>query len=189
MGFRFENTKIKGIAIPFHTDFEEINLRFYVRRKSEDGFRRGGVFIKEIVPKTMIAFVANNLYNENYIALETKNELVFNNSSPAQVKYLWRFNDNWNYINLSLYGEKKELLADSEEEFIAEHHWGYSSNGAVTTEYRVEHPRWYYWNSHKSEISVDTEKLYGPEFAEALSSKSHSAFLAEGSEVTLSHGN
>ena len=115
VGFRFLNTRLKGIPIPFHTNFEEINLRFYVKRKSGGQWRRGVVFIKEIVPKKMIAFVANNLFNENYIALKTDSELKFKDGSPAEVKYLWKFNNNWNYIYIYLDKEKKELLTDSEQ--------------------------------------------------------------------------
>ena len=84
--------------------------------------------------------------------------------------------------------EKKELLTDSEQEFISEHYWGYSSSNGGTTEYRVEHPKWNYWDSINTEVEVDTAKLYGPEFAEVLSCKPHSAFLAEGSEISVSHG-
>jgi uncharacterized protein YqjF (DUF2071 family) len=188
VGFRFLNTRLKGIPIPFHTNFEEINLRFYVKRKSGGQWRRGVVFIKEIVPKKMIAFVANNLFNENYIALKTDSELKFENSSPSQIKYSWRVDNNWNYIYISLDKEKKELLADSEQEFISEHYWGYSSSNGVTTEYRVEHPKWNYWDSINTEIEVDTAKLYGSEFAEVISCKPYSAFLAEGSEISVSHG-
>ncbi len=188
VGFRFLNTRLKGIPIPFHTNFEEINLRFYVKRKSGGQWRRGVVFIKEIVPKKMIAFVANNLFNENYIALKTDSELKFENSSPSQIKYSWRVDNNWNYIYISLDKEKKELLADSEQEFISEHYWGYSCSNGVTTEYRVEHPKWKYWDSINTEIEVDTAKLYGSEFAEVISCKPYSAFLAEGSEISVSHG-
>ncbi len=188
IGFRFINTRLKGISIPFHKDFEEINLRFYVKRKSVDGLRRGVVFIKEIVPKTMIAFVANNLYNENYIAFETNSELEFKDSSPSHAKYSWKINNNWNYISMSVNGEKKELKTGSEQEFIAQHYWGYSKRKDVTVEYRVEHPRWSYWDSVQTETSVDIARLYGVEFVDALSCKPHSAFLAEGSDVTVSHG-
>jgi len=188
VGFRFVNTRLKGIPIPFHTNFEEINLRFYVKRKSEGQWRRGVVFIKEIVPKIMIAFVANNLFNENYIALKTESELKFTNSSPSQIRYSWKVDNDWNYIYISLNKEKKELLTESEQEFISEHYWGYSCCNGVTTEYRVEHPRWKYWDSVHTEIEVDTEILYGAEFIETLSCKPHSAFLAEGSEITVSHG-
>ena len=159
-----------------------------MKRKSEGDWRRGVVFIKEIVPKKMIAFVANTFYNENYVALKTDSELIYDNSSPSQIKYSWYVDHKWNYISLTLDNKKMELLSDSEQEFIAEHYWGYSSANGVTTEYRVEHPRWNYWDSTHTEVEVDIAKLYGSEFEETLSSKPHSSFLAEGSEVTVSHG-
>ena len=34
VGFLFLDTRVLGIAIPGHRDFEEVNLRFYVRRKA-----------------------------------------------------------------------------------------------------------------------------------------------------------
>ena len=71
VGFLFKNTRVKGVKIPFHSNFEEINLRFYVRFNSQGQWKRGVVFIKEIVPKKAIAFVARSIYNENYIALPT----------------------------------------------------------------------------------------------------------------------
>lgn len=58
IGFRFLDTRVLGMAIPIYRDFEEINLRFYVRRKADDGWRRGVVFVKEIVPRLAIELTA-----------------------------------------------------------------------------------------------------------------------------------
>src|SRR5688572_6934416 len=70
VGFMFLNTRVKGIKIPFHINFEEINLRFYVKYDDpEMGPKRGVVFIQEIVPKSMITWVANTLYREHYTTL------------------------------------------------------------------------------------------------------------------------
>lgn len=188
VAFRFQNTKIKGLAIPYHTDFEEINLRFYVRRKSEDGWRRGVVFIREIVPRWMITFIANNLYNENYIDLDTGSCIDYLDEMPTTAKYSWKYNNVQNYISMSVSSEKKELKSGSEEEFIAEHYWCYSiGRNEKTTEYRVEHPKWFYWDADTTDVCVDIENLYGRQFTEAMYSEPHSAFLAEGSEVTVSH--
>ena len=66
VGFMFQNTRVLGIPIPYHINFEEVNLRFYVRHKSQGEWRRGVVFIKEIVSKPALTFVANNLYKEKY---------------------------------------------------------------------------------------------------------------------------
>ena len=52
VGFRFFRTRLMGLPIPFHSNFLEVNLRFYVRREVQGELRRGVVFIKEIVPPT-----------------------------------------------------------------------------------------------------------------------------------------
>src|SRR4051812_45506678 len=66
VGFRFVNTRLRGFRVPFHINFEEVNLRFYVRYKDGDQWKRGVVFMKEIVPKPALTFVANAFYKENY---------------------------------------------------------------------------------------------------------------------------
>jgi uncharacterized protein YqjF (DUF2071 family) len=68
VGFRFLRTRIFGaVPVPFHSNFDEVNLRFYVRRIDPSGeVRRGVVFIREIVPRRAIALVARIAYNENY---------------------------------------------------------------------------------------------------------------------------
>ena len=58
VGFMFLDTRVMEFLVPFHVNFEEVNLRFYVKRETEDELRRGVVFIKEIVPKSAIAAVA-----------------------------------------------------------------------------------------------------------------------------------
>jgi uncharacterized protein YqjF (DUF2071 family) len=95
VGFRFLNTKLFGILpIPFHTDFDEVNLRFYVRRDNAGTNKRGVVFIREIVPRRTIALVARLAYRENYIALPMNHEIVANSGSVTAV-YEWRLNGEW----------------------------------------------------------------------------------------------
>src|SRR5881394_1666563 len=84
VGFMFTNTRVLGIPVPFHINFEEVNLRFYVHRETDSETRRGVVFIKEIVPRFAIAFVARTLYGEPYVACKMGNE-----RSETQVSYLW----------------------------------------------------------------------------------------------------
>src|SRR5262245_39598094 len=74
VGFRFLRTRVLGLAVPGHSNFDEVNLRFYVRRNAHDGWRRGVVFVKEIVPHRAIAWLARALYNENYVALPMRHQ-------------------------------------------------------------------------------------------------------------------
>lgn len=188
VAFMFLKTKVRGLAIPFHQNFEEINLRFYVRRKSPDGWRRGVVFIKEIVPRFAIAVIARLFYNENYIALATRNSLEASAGSIA-AEYGWRFNSRWNSMWVKTSGASHLANAGSLEEFITEHYWGYAAqrNGGCV-EYIVEHPRWHIWQTQEAALDCDIETLYGSQFSECLRAKPSSAFLAGGSPVTVYAG-
>src|SRR5262249_61320330 len=76
VGFRFERTRVRGLWIPFHSDFDEVNLRFYVRRTAGGEVRRGVVFVREVVPRRAIAAVANAVYHEHYAALPMRHRIA-----------------------------------------------------------------------------------------------------------------
>lgn len=184
VGFRFFDTRVLGVPIPFHRDFEEVNLRFYVRRKADDGWRRGVVFIKEIVPRAAIALFARKFYNEPYIALPMAHRV-----DSGSVEFSWRFNGRSNSLKVVTRGEPQDLREGSEAEFITEHYWGHTAQrDGSTLEYRVEHPRWRVWEAHEARLDCDVEELYGEQFVAALSGNPSSTFLAEGSAVSVSKG-
>ena len=192
VGFLFLNTRVLGMRIPLHRDFEEVNLRFYVRRKTSDGWRRAVVFIKELVPRIAIALTARVFYGENYVAVPMGHRIeVANDSAEAvrHVSYRWRFEGREHEIHLKAQGEAREIAAGSEEEFITEHYWGYARrrNGS-TLQYQVEHPRWRTWTAQEARFECDVARLYGKRFAECLKTSPVSAFLADGSEVTVFKG-
>ena len=195
VGFLFLDTRVLGIAIPGHRDFEEVNLRFYVRRRGEDGWRRGVVFVKEIVPRFAIAGTARLLYGEKYVSLPMRHSMIGtpNSGDPARggmyVMYGWRFRRTWNGIGAVAGGVAQEAAPGSEEEFITEHYWGYSSlRGGGCVEYKVEHPRWRVWTLLRPVLDCDVARLYGERFAMPLAGEPSSAFLADGSEVAVYPG-
>jgi uncharacterized protein YqjF (DUF2071 family) len=195
VGFLFLDTRVLGAAIPWHRDFEEVNLRFYVRRHAPDGLRRGVVFIKEIVPRWAIAATARLLYGEKYEFLPMRHSVPVEGAArPSHAEYLWRQSlwprkGAWNRLRLVPSGEAAEAGPGSEEEFITEHYWGYSRlRGGGTVEYRVEHPRWRVWQAESARLECDATDLYGPQFAPALAGSPSSAFLADGSPVTVFRG-
>jgi uncharacterized protein YqjF (DUF2071 family) len=192
VGFLFLRTRVLGLPIPFHRNFEEINLRFYVRRRAADGWRRGVVFIKEVVPRALIAWVARRLYNENYVACPTASFIRLPDraaGTPGRVEYTWTVADRPNLVAAEFQGEPKPLWPGSEEEFITEHYWGYvpQRDGSVL-EYRVEHPPWRVWHATTARLDCDVRGFYGDSFSEALSHPPHSAFVAEGSAVSVFRG-
>lgn len=187
VGFMFLNTRLKGIKIPFHSNFEEVNLRFYVRHKSKGEWKRGVVFIKEIVPLPMITFVANTLYKENYETLRTRHSWKIE-KDLLSVEYEWKKGD-WNSFGVIAHNTPVEMQDGSEEEFITEHFWGYAKAGAAkTSEYNVGHPRWKIYPVTNHTIQVDFEKVYGQDFNFLQSLKPKSVFLAEGSEIFIKDG-
>src|SRR5690349_9487804 len=95
VGFRFVNTRLKGFYVPFHRNFEEINLRFYVRYHSNGEWRRGVTFIKEIVPRPALTFIANTIYNEKYVTLPTRHNIQ-TTAEQLDVDYSWKFQKRWN---------------------------------------------------------------------------------------------
>ncbi|MBS1514560.1 MAG: DUF2071 domain-containing protein [Bacteroidetes bacterium] len=188
VGFMFLDTKIMGMKIPFHTNFEEVNLRFYVKYKSGNEWKRGVTFIKEIVPKFFIELVANNIYSEKYDSMPMKNELSIHDGK-INTGYFWQHNNNWNFIKAET--EKESFLAaeNSEEEFITEHYWGYTKvSDSKTSEYEVEHPKWKLHNVSRYEVNCDFSNLYGKRFSFLQNQKPSSVFLAEGSEVIVRKG-
>jgi uncharacterized protein YqjF (DUF2071 family) len=185
VAFMFQNTKILGIKIPFHINFEEVNLRFYVKRFDGDKWKRGVVFIKEIVPKRAITFVANTIYKENYATRKMKHEWEVKDDSFF-VKYHWKNKNKWSSIQIEATKELFEIELESETEFITEHYWGYAKvNEHVTNEYEVTHPKWKKYSVLSSYIDVDFEANYGQEFAFLNKQEPHSVMLAEGSEITV----
>jgi len=189
VGFLFQNTRVRGISIPFHRNFEEVNLRFYVRRKMDDGWQRGVVFIKELVPRKAVTFVARTFYSENYSTLPMAHRIMRVRGEIKAASYTWRFNGSDNFLKVETRGAAQPLIEGSLQEFITEHYWGYvSQRDGSTMEYRVEHPRWRIWETQTAELLCDAAGLYGEIFGKCLERRPSSAFLADGSKVKVFTG-
>ncbi len=192
VAFRYRNTRIWGVPIPFHRHFSEINLRFYVRRRTEAGWRRGVVFIKEVVPLRAVASIARWLYNENFVRHRMRFELTLPDAAtrrPGRVMYGWQSKTSENVMRAEFQGEARLPAPNSEEEFITEHYWGYSVlRDGSTCEYRVDHPPWRVWRAVNAEFKCDVKSFYGCEFESALSSTPASAFIADGSAIVVYRG-
>jgi len=192
VGFLFLHTRVLGVPIPFHQDFEEVNLRFYVRRKADDSWRRGVVFVKEIVPRRAIAAVARWVYNENYVSRPMSS--VFRlpdqvRNSPGLVEYRWIGGTCENHLSAEFRGTPAYPTPGSEEEFITEHYWGYAGQrDGSCLEYQVEHPPWRVWRAFGQSLDCDVRAFYGEQYEEAFSHPPSSAFVAEGSKVVVLRG-
>lgn len=183
IGFEFNKTRILDRAVPFHQSFEEVNLRFYVRR----GTRRGVVFIRELVPKLAVTAIARLVYGERYSCLP-----MWHRVEAEQVRlsaeYGWGSGAGRCSIALetSLPGYFPE--EGSLAQFITEHYWGYAIRAGRTVEYQVDHPQWKVRDAETARIWGEAKRYYGPAFATVLERPPDSAFLAEGSSVTVFRG-
>jgi len=188
VGFLFADTRLLQVPVPCHRNFEEVNLRFYVRRNAGGEVRRAVTFIREIVPRAAIALVARRVYNEPYLALPMHHSFgdIGRTGAPSTVEYGWRHSGHWTRMSVRPAGTGVPASRGSQEEFITEHYWGYTrQRDGSTVEYRVTHVPWRIWRADDPQITGDVTPLYGREFARILSERPTSAFLAGGSPVTV----
>lgn len=190
VGFMFLETKVLGVSIPGHVNFEEVNLRFYVKRVTAEGeLRRGVVFIRELVPKSMIALTAKRIYEEPYLAAPMGHKIDIDSQVGGTLEYTWTLRDTDYRLSAEVKGPAAPLATGTEEEFITEHYWGYTKRShGFTSEYHVTHPRWNVWRCETSSFTGDIPLLYGKQFVDVLSGKPDSALLAVGSEVAVYPG-
>jgi uncharacterized protein len=186
VGFEFNRTSVLGCPVPFHQAFEEVNLRFYVRRSS----KRGVVFIREFVPKYAVAAVARLAFNENYVCVPMSHRIIGDTEdNVVEAEYAWGSGPDRCLMRIETKGSDFLPAEGSESQFITEHYWGYAvqSRGGCL-EYEVKHAPWSIKTAKCAEFSGDLAAYYGVEIAQALMRKPDSAFLVEGSPVTVFTG-
>jgi len=189
VGFRFCRTRLLGaLPIPFHANFDEVNLRFYVRRKDADGDRRGVVFIAEVVPRRAVATIARFLYGENYRCLPMRHNVA--TAKPrTTAEYRWKLGNQWCTLSAQTAGEPAHPDEGSLEQFITEHYWGYSTQRAGSCiEYYVSHVPWQVWTTVTAAFVGDASSLYGSDLASILQRRPDCAFVADGSPVLVYRG-
>jgi uncharacterized protein YqjF (DUF2071 family) len=189
VGFRFLRTRLLGVAIPGHRDFDEVNLRFYVRRELPGGeTRHGVVFVRELVSRVAVALVARLAYNEPYRALRMRSVTPRAASeAPGRLAYEWRIGGAWEGLAATARGAPAVPAPGSEPAFITQHHWGYTrQRDGGSVEYEVVHPPWRTWTVSDAVLAMDVARLCGAAFAPALARAPVSALVAEGSAVLVS---
>lgn len=181
VGFMFRDTRVLGVPVPFHVNFEEVNLRYYVKRELPGETRRAVCFVKEIVPRWAICFVARAFYGEPYEPWR-----MTHTRTADEVGYTWERGGCRNSLRVNI-GESLGVPAEnSHGEFIIEHYWGYTPrSGTRVDEYKVEHPKWELFSVENVRIDVDFGRTYGDEFAFLSEQKPYSVLLAKGSEISV----
>ena len=185
VGFLFRKSRIFGIPIPLLGSFEEINLRFYVKRKEGNQYKRGVVFINETVPYKPVAWLANKLYKEHYIAIPTKHRIAVN-QNEKEVEFQWKTPSQWNTIRVKASIFSGEMERGSLQEFIFEHYFGYTKiSETVSQEYKINHPRWQVNEIKEYHIDCNFKEMYGDAFAKLENMEPEKVFIAEGSDISV----
>jgi uncharacterized protein YqjF (DUF2071 family) len=184
VGFMFKKTRLFGLPIPFFGSFEEINLRFYVRKVENRKIKKGVVFINETVPFKIVALLANKLYKEHYISIPTKNTISIEENK--HITYEWKVNNNWNSIKVVSDTNKYKIEAATIEEYIFERYFGFTKiSNFSSQEYKINHPKWMTHKVLNTDINCDFRTMYGEAFLGLNNQKPDSVLLAEGSYVSV----
>jgi uncharacterized protein len=188
VGFRFLNTRVLGMSVPLHRSFDEVNLRFYVRRHLPNGdVRRAVVFVRELVPRLAVAVLARLAYNEPYRTVPMRSTVPAEPvDDPGRLIYEWRTGPEWQRLAATALGVPAVPDPTSEDAFVTDRHWGYTrQRDGNTLEYEVTHPVWRVWRATAPVLAADVTGFYGRAFARALSGPPASTLIAEGSAVRV----
>ncbi len=186
VGFRFLETRLLGVPVPWHRDFDEVNLRAYVRHKVDGRWRRGVVFVRELVPRPAIAWTARLAYNEPYRAVRMRHRIAMTENGGT-LRYEWRQAGAWQSLGATVEGHATPIDPDGPTGFITEHYFGYTpQRSGRTVEYRVSHARWRVWERATIDFHCNVPAVYGAEWQEALQAPPWSAFVCDGAPVAIS---
>ena len=186
VGLRFARTKLFGlISVPFHSNFDEVNLRIYVRRRERSEIHRGVMFIREIVSLPAVTFVARLAYAENYMTLPLRHSINLTDSGGS-IEYRWEQKRQRFRLHGQTDGDPSRAADGSLEQFISEHYWGYSRRrDGGSLEYHVAHKPWRIWRASFAAFEGEGTALYGSTLGSVLSRPPRSAFIADGSPVLV----
>jgi len=185
VAFRYSETKLLKIKVPFHQTFEEINLRFYVKRKIETKEWRSEVaFTKLFFPKRTLTAVAKRIYKENYETYEMqhrwKDDEQFLRTSYGLNK------DKWHRFEVITERKPLRITENTDAFFFSKHYWGTSQiDSRSCTIYEIEHPDWSTYKTIDAAISFDFKHVFGEEFASLTTAQPESIYLFDGSPVTV----
>jgi uncharacterized protein YqjF (DUF2071 family) len=179
VAFGFRRTRVRGVAIPGHITFPEINLRFYVRMDGE----RGVVFIREYVPRRAISVIARLLYNEPYRTIGMRHEAHAEEDGTLRVRH--RFGTG-NVLDALAGSDAVLPEPGSPEHWLTHHDLGVGRTRAGRARsYRVEHELWALHEVRELHADVDFGALYGPEWAHLADVEPSHVTLARGSAVRV----
>ena len=186
VAFMFSKPAILNISAPFYRSFEEINLRFYVRYKENDQWKKGVVFIKEIAPARIIGLTAGWLYQENFIYLPLKHKFYANNKCQY-ISYSCKVKNQWGHLNMVCSSKDNEPGSERVQTFVRDHYWGYTKkSNNNTAEFLIEHRLWKIYQATDYDLNLNIGEIYGKDFTDLFLQKPISVILMDGSFTKVS---
>jgi hypothetical protein len=146
-------------------------------------YKRGVVFISELVPKRMITWIAKLIYQEQYAYAPISSSVT--ETDKRSIHFNWGKLQQYE-LTVETGIKSEAIKTGSKEEFIFEHYWGYTAlSNNRTGEYRVAHPRWNVYSVTDHRTTADFGSMYGNEFLFLNRVEPDSVFVAEGSAVEV----
>lgn len=184
LGFQFSRARFCGIPSPFYRRFEELNLRFYVRQKVKSGWRKGVVFIKEVIPSKLVGCIAKWLYHENFAALPMHHH-IYTGNDGRHTEYYWEQESKPGYLKLCSQLQPEPAVPGSLPAFIHDHYIAFTKTKKHSYTFDIQHPDWNIYPALSFEMQLDAVALYGEAFRDAFSQPA-TAFLLDGSKTNVS---
>ena len=181
VGMRFARVRLFGVPAPPFA-YDEINLRFYVRRKVANGDPMPGVvFIRQIVPHRMTALAAQMIYGEPFVRSP-----ISRIDEAGRLGYRWRQGGIRNEFAVHPAETVDYAEPDSLEDFLTTRHWGYNGKPTgPTTTYHVQRPAWKVGVARPLSMDCDLEPLAGGAIAKITGGEPTSALFAGGSRAAV----
>jgi uncharacterized protein YqjF (DUF2071 family) len=181
VAFQFRDTRIMNWKIPFHVNFPEVNLRFYGTVNGQ----RGAIFLKELVPKPIVAYVAKMAYNEPYYYCAIKDRVSENAEDITAIYSLQKGGHSF-MISAKARNQPFTPPKESLEHFLKEHCRGYGkTRDGRTLAYTVSHTVWPIYPIEQFHSNIDYGFLYGPEWAFLNNQEPYNLTFAEGSTIKV----
>jgi hypothetical protein len=188
VSFRYRDTRMGGVRVPFYGQFIELYLGFFAQHERRNEIHRGWVFIKKIVPGRVIAATGRILYNEEYIRRPMR-ELIEHGTQqrPYRVRYEWKDGGSWHGLEVRASALNPQSPAEgSVEHYVTQNYGAFAkTKRGGTIEFPADHPTWDVWPSEYASLDGDAERIFDADIAGVLKAPHHSAFIASGSHVSL----
>lgn len=182
VGFTFKNVRFFGFKVPLHQLFGEINLRCYVKSKTDGS--KGVLFIRELAPKALIACVAKWFYNEPFEAFNIRRE-KYKSLQHTLVRYSFKSNSGKGEMSVLASEYRLGLFENEFRKFIVDRYVAFvRKRSGGSRKYIIKHRPWEAKLIKQCSLSESISSLF-PDNLKSYVKKPQSVYLIDGSDVEV----